>query len=57
MRLVPGEDVLWYGVLDPARRTVQIIGSADRISGDCQSSAGAMICRLVDASVAVYRLR
>jgi hypothetical protein len=47
---------LWYGVLDPATRRIRLLGSADRVSGGCETSAGAMICRLVDASVAVWRL-
>lgn len=51
-----GQHTIWYGVLDPATRHVRILGSADRVSGGCETSADAMICRLVDASVAVWRL-
>jgi hypothetical protein len=54
---VPGEDVMFYGVLDPARRTVRILGSGTRVSGNCQTSVDALICRLIDASVAIWRLR
>ena len=54
---VPGQDVIFYGVLDPARRTVRILGTGERVSGNCQTSVGALVCRLVDASVAIWRLR
>jgi outer membrane protein assembly factor BamB len=51
---------IWYGLLDPATRQVEYLGTADRVSGDCQTSAIAdpvLICRLVDASYAVWHLR
>jgi hypothetical protein len=49
--------VVWYGELEPDRLHVRILGSAARVSGDCHVSTGALICRLVDASVGVWRLR
>jgi len=54
---VPGKYTRWYGALDPDRLQVRILGSADRVSGDCHISNGALICRLVDASIAVWPLR
>jgi len=57
MYQVLGQDTRWYGVLDPDRLRVHILGSADRVSGDCHISTGALICRLVDASVGVWQLR
>lgn len=56
MQVVPGKYVVYYGVLDPARLDVEILGSADGVSTGCETSAGALVCRLVDASVAVWRL-
>ena len=56
MNQVYGTYVVWYGVLDPDRLRVRILGSASRVSGDCHVSAGALICRLVDASVGVWQL-
>jgi outer membrane protein assembly factor BamB len=53
---VRGTNDMWYGVLDPATRRVRILGRADRVSGGCESGTRVMICRLVDASVAVWRL-
>lgn len=53
---IRGSYQMWYGVLDPATRRVRILGSADRVSGGCETGAKALICRLVDASVAVWRL-
>jgi hypothetical protein len=54
---VPGGNSIFYGVLDPDRRTVHILGSGPSVTGNCQTSAGALICRLADASVAIWRLR
>ncbi|MGX6602520.1 hypothetical protein ACWKSP_10350 [Micromonosporaceae bacterium Da 78-11] len=56
-RDVDGEYVVWYGVLDPKTRNARILGAAERVSGDCQATSEAFICRLIDASVAVWRLR
>ncbi len=53
---IRGSYQMWYGVLDPATRQVRVLGSADRVSGGCETGAKALICRLVDASVAVWRL-
>jgi hypothetical protein len=54
---VPGQNTIIYGVLDPDRRTARILGSGTGVFGNCQASADALICRLVDASVAIWRLR
>lgn len=57
IHLIPGQSTMWYGTLDPARRTATILGRGDAVFGSCQTAAGALICRLNDASVAVWRLR
>jgi hypothetical protein len=54
---VPGENRIFYGVLDPATRRIRILGGGERVSGDCSATGDALVCRLVDASVAVWRLR
>jgi hypothetical protein len=46
-----------YGLLDPADRSVDVLGSADRVSNGCETGGGVLACRLVDASVAVWPLR
>lgn len=46
-----------YGVLDPATQGVRVLGSADRVSGGCETEGPVLICRLVDASIAVWDLR
>jgi hypothetical protein len=51
-----GQYKFWYGVLDPDTMRVRILGSGDRVSGGCEASGGALVCRLVDASIAVWRL-
>ncbi|MCU7725844.1 PQQ-like beta-propeller repeat protein [Actinoplanes sp. KI2] len=52
----PGHYRLVYGLLDPADRSIEVLGSADRVSGGCETGGGVLACRLVDASVAVWRL-
>jgi hypothetical protein len=56
-REVRGRNQLFYGLLDPADRSVDVLGSADRVSNGCETGGGVLACRLVDASVAVWRLR
>lgn len=56
-RDVPGKYQVYYGLLDPANRSIEPLGRADRVSGGCEVGGGVMTCRLVDASVAVWRLR
>jgi outer membrane protein assembly factor BamB len=52
-----GGYVVWYGVLDPRTGRASILGAAQRVSVDCEVTADVLICRLVDASVAVWNLR
>ena len=54
---VHGTYLVHFGVLDPARRTVRILGTADEVSNSCQTTAGLLICRLVDASIGMWPLR
>lgn len=56
-RDTPGGYVVWYGLLDPRTGRASILAAAERVSGDCQFAGDAFICRLVDASVAVWDLR
>ncbi|WP_433296605.1 hypothetical protein ACQP2F_38815 [Actinoplanes sp. CA-030573] len=56
-RDVPGKYQVYYGLLDPANRSIEPLGRADRVSGGCEVGGGVMTCRLIDASVAVWRLR
>jgi outer membrane protein assembly factor BamB len=55
-RLYGIRDNRYYGMLDPATREVDYLGTAPRVSGDCEVGSGVLICRLVDASVAVWQL-
>jgi len=56
-REVRGAYRVFYGLLDPADRSVEVLGSADRVSSGCETGGGVLACRLVDASVAVWPLR
>ena len=56
-REVRGEYRVFYGLLDPADRSVEVLGSADHVSNNCVTGGGVLACRLVDASIAVWRLR
>ncbi|MBG0560005.1 outer membrane protein assembly factor BamB family protein [Actinoplanes aureus] len=56
-RTVSGEDRLWYGVLLLDRLRIRVLGAAERVAGDCHFTAGVLVCRRIDASVGVWRLR
>jgi hypothetical protein len=47
---------LRYGVLRLADGQVHVLGQAERIAGDCQFTAEALVCRRVDSSIAIWRL-
>jgi outer membrane protein assembly factor BamB len=52
----PGVTTSFFGRLDPARTTVRIIGTTDRVLGQCDEGAGAVACHLTDGPVAIWRL-
>ncbi|HET6479002.1 MAG TPA: hypothetical protein VFG35_03020 [Actinoplanes sp.] len=54
---VRGSYLVHYAILDPATMSVRLLGTADEVSNSCQAVAGLFICRLVDASVALWPLR
>jgi hypothetical protein len=56
LRQRSGQDVVWFAVLDPATRTARILGSADQISGACQVTTQALVCRRLDASIGIWTL-
>jgi outer membrane protein assembly factor BamB len=51
------DDIVWYAMLDPKNVGVQVIGAAEGVSGDCQASREALVCRTIDASVGIWRLQ
>ncbi|MEV4346231.1 PQQ-binding-like beta-propeller repeat protein [Actinoplanes sp. NPDC049596] len=51
-----GEDLVYYGRLDPVTREIRVTGRAGGVSGNCREAAGMLICRLIDASVALWPL-
>ena len=54
---VRGSFLLHYAILDPATLSVRLLGTADDVSNSCQAASGLLICRLVDADVALWKLR
>ncbi len=48
---------IWFGVLDERRFLIRPLAVADGVTDECQIAAGALVCRKIDASVAVWRLR
>jgi hypothetical protein len=46
-----------YGTLDPATRQATVLGAGDQVSNDCQTVGAVLLCRLIDASIAVWTLR
>jgi hypothetical protein len=53
---VRGKYKIFYGLLDPATRHVRILGSGSRVSGSCETGRGVLMCRLMDASIALWPL-
>lgn len=47
-------DVVFYALLDPATLTVRVLGAAGAVSGDCQATTDVLVCRRVDATVAIW---
>jgi hypothetical protein len=52
-----GDDVVAYARLDPANLSTRVIGVAEHVSGDCQTTTDVLICRRTDASVGIWRLQ
>ena len=52
-----GGDTVWYARLDPATLAVRPLGRADLVSGDCQTTEAVLICRRIDASIGIWRLK
>ncbi|GGQ56993.1 hypothetical protein [Couchioplanes azureus] len=51
-----GDDVVRYAALDPRTRAVRVLGEATGVSGDCRSTGEVLVCRRIDASVAIWPL-
>ena len=56
LREQPGTDVVRYARLNPADLSVRVLGVADHVSGDCQTTLDVLICRRTDASVGIWPL-
>ena len=50
-------DTVWYAQLDPATLAVHLLGRAEHVSGDCQTTDDVLVCRRIDARVGVWRLK
>jgi len=51
-----GDDVVLYALLDPATLGVRVLGAATTVSGDCQATTEVLVCRRIDAGVAIWSL-
>jgi hypothetical protein len=56
LRVDPLTGVAWYGVLNRAGPSVRLLGRAEHVLGDCQTSPDVLVCRLQDGSLALWRL-
>jgi hypothetical protein len=56
LRVQRGTDTVYYARLDPAALSTRLLGTADHVSGDCQTTPDVLVCRRVDASVGIWRL-
>jgi hypothetical protein len=54
LRQRAGDDVVFYALLDPATLAVRVLGSATKVSGDCQATTEVLVCRRIDATVAIW---
>lgn len=45
---------VWYGLLDPTTLGVRVLGVAEQVSGTCESTSDALVCRRTDASSGVW---
>ncbi len=57
MREEPDDHTVWYARLDLTTPAVRVLGRADRVSGDCRTAAGVLVCRRIDGTVGVWRLQ
>ena len=53
----PADDTVRYARLDPGTLAVRVLGSADRVAGDCRATADVLVCRRIDATVGIWRLK
>jgi hypothetical protein len=51
------DDTIWYARLDPRTLSVRVLGRAERVSGDCRITAHVLVCRRIDATVGIWRLK
>ena len=51
-----GDDVVFYALLDPATLAVRLLGTATAVSGDCRATTEVLVCRRIDATVAIWPL-
>ena len=51
------ENVVWYARLDPATQGVRLLGRAESVAGDCQTTTDVLVCRRIDASVGIWSLK
>lgn len=51
-----GDNMVNYALLDPAALTVRLLGTATTVSGDCRATADVLVCRRIDATVAIWPL-
>jgi hypothetical protein len=49
------ESRVWYGLLDPVRLSTRLLGVAERVYGDCQTTPDVLICRRIDGPVGIWR--
>jgi hypothetical protein len=51
-----GDDVVFYALLNPGTLAARLLGEATYVSGDCQPTTDVLVCRRLDASVAIWPL-
>ncbi len=56
LRSEPAAAVVRYGLFDPVTLRVRVLGAAEPVYDDCQTTPDVLVCRRIDASVGIWRL-
>jgi len=56
LRELMTDNVVWYARLDSATQGVRLLGKAESVAGDCQTTPDVLVCRRIDASVGIWSL-
>ena len=56
LRSEPAAAAVRYGLVNPVTLRVRVLGAAEPVYDDCQTTPDVLVCRRIDASVGIWRL-